>query len=284
MMTKFSSTRVSAPNLQSDIVNADPTNGNNDAAHQTQIEPCAADGRNKKSDKQYRLLKCKQTLTISTLNVRTIRQNGKLKELAHLFNTYQQSIIGIIDHKLVHTDDAIKTTNLDKCSLITSSAWRNSNGAASGGIGIVISKMIEKSLCDVVSFNERILIAHFDGNPKTTVIVQYSPTEGSSDSEDHYKNLANAINTIPKHNVLFVIGDFNAHLGENDAKYTYHEKTNSNGKLLLDLSLETNLVVSNVIFQKPQKKLWTYISDMNGLKSQVDYILINKKWRKSKKC
>jgi len=33
--------------------------------------------------------------------------------------------------------------------------------------------------------------------------------------------------------------------------------------------------------QKRKGKLWTYISDMSGRKSQVDYILITSKWKKS---
>ena len=37
----------------------------------------------------------------------------------------------------------------------------------------------------------------------------------------------------------------------------------------------------NVKFQKKSGKLWTYLSDMNGRKTQVDYILVNKKWKNS---
>jgi len=37
------------------------------------------------------------------------------------------------------------------------------------------------------------------------------------------------------------------------------------------------------MFQKRKGKLWTYISDMTGKKSQVDYILVNRKWKNSVK-
>ena len=80
------------------------------------------------------------------------------------------------------------------------------------------------------------------------MIVHYSPTEGSATAEDHYKNLANAIKSIPKHNVLLVVGDFNAHIGKEDAAFTYHEITNSNGKLLLDLAEENDLTITNTTF------------------------------------
>ena len=95
--------------------------------------------------------------------------------------------------------------------------------------------------------------------------------------------MASAISTIPKHNVLLVLGDFNAHLGTDDVKYSYHKKTNKNGQLLIDLTLESNLVITNTTLQKRPGKLWTYLSDMTGSKTQIDYILINKKWKNSLK-
>jgi len=81
------------------------------------------------------------------------------------------------------------------------------------------------------------MIASFNGNPTTTIIVNYIPQEGTQDAIDHYDNLIDTINQVPKHNLLLVLGDFNGHIGKNDGRFTYHENTN-NGQLLLDLSLE----------------------------------------------
>ena len=90
---------------------------------------------------------------------------------------------------------------------------------------------------------------------------------------------------IPKHNIVIVMGDFNAHLGADDATYTFHSSTNSNRKLMIDYLQETNLMIGNTSFRKKKGKLWRYISDMNGLKFQVDYTLINRKWKNSiKNC
>ena len=81
--------------------------------------------------------------------------------------------------------------------------------------------------------------------------------------------------------MLIECGDFNAHIGKEDAKYTYHDKTNNNGKLMLEHTDECNLCITNTCFQKRMGKFWTFISDMNGSKSMIDYILINKKWKNS---
>lgn len=43
------------------------------------------------------------------------------------------------------------------------------------------------------------------------------------------------------------------------------------------------MMVGNTNFRKKHSKLWTFISDMSGSKTQVDYILINRKWKNSLK-
>ena len=124
------------------------------------------------------------------------------------------------------------------------------------------------------SFNNRILILYFSGNPATTIIIQYAPVEGSTDAENHhYQNLSSVINDSPKLNVLIVHGDFNAHIGNRYAQHTYHKDTNSNRQHLLDLALERNLVITNTTFQKKSGTIWTYLSDMTGHKSQIDSYL-----------
>ena len=60
-----------------------------------------------------------------------------------------------------------------------------------------------------------------------------------------------AISTIPKHNVLLIIGDFIAHISENSKRrYTYHNSTKSNGKLVIDYAEEANMPLTNTHFRK----------------------------------
>ncbi|XP_072050064.1 uncharacterized protein [Amphiura filiformis] len=77
-----------------------------------------------------------------------------------------------------------------------------------------------------------------------------------------------------------VIGDFNGRIGPEDAKFTYHDITNRNGKFLVDLAIEKNMICANTYFRKRKGKLWTFCSPA-GNKYQLDYILLRKKWRNS---
>ena len=151
-----------------------------------------------------------------------------------------------------------------------------------GGVGILLNTSAKNCLASVTSHNERIFVVNFQGNPATTVIVTYCPTNVVNEDviEDHFDNLRQAIDSIPAHNMLILLGDFNARIGPEDAKFPFHEATNRNGKLLAELAIERNFVIANTSFQKKKGKRWTYISP-GGTKCQLDYILVRKKWRNS---
>ena len=281
MPQRKNSTRVKAPATCS-IVTANFSTEMNDSVT---LNP---DGRamlgctNKRAHhKNKRLLKNKNVTKISTMNVRTLRAESKQLELTTNMRNQGIDILGLVDHKIKH-EDKINVQQVDQHLIIISSAWRINANAAVEGVGIVRSKNAEDNLAEITKYNDRILVAHFNGNPRTTITIHYyARCEGSDESEEHYSNLATATTAIPKHNIVIVMGDFNAHLGKDDATYTFNNSTNSNGKLMIEYLQETNLMIGDTSFRKKKGKLWKYISDMNGLKSQVDYILINQNWKNS---
>ena len=129
------------------------------------------------------------------------------------------------------------------------------------------------------------MIVNFNGNPQTSIIVYYSPTNlcDPTEIENFYENLTSTTRRIPKHNVLIIAGDFNAHLGIQDGfKFALHDESNRNGILLKDYILENNLLCLNTLYQKRKGQLWTRKLPI-GNKVQLDYIMINKKWKNSRK-
>ena len=144
-----------------------------------------------------------------------------------------------------------------------------------------MGKKAEKALAKITPVNERTLKVDFNGNPGVTVVINYAPVEASEDAESHFETLSEVIGDIPKHRVILECGDFNAHLGKEDVRFSFHEKTNTNGDYLIDHVQENDLRITNAMFKKKKGKQWTFLSDMTGQKSQLDYILINKKWKNS---
>ena len=144
------------------------------------------------------------------------------------------------------------------------------------GVGMLVSPIACKSLINIEPINSRIIIATFSGNPETTIISCYSPTNVSEDSiaENFYSQLS--IKQIPKHNITIVCGDMNAKIGSQDCKGTpFHQTTNRNGQLLLDVINECEMVNLSTKYTKRLGKLWTFTYPI-GSKAQLDHILINK--------
>ena len=127
------------------------------------------------------------------------------------------------------------------------------------------------------------MAANFNGNPRATIISCYSPTNVSEETElvTFYDELSSLVRSIPKHSMLVIGGDMNAQIGKNgNNKYSLHNTSNRNGQHLTDFMIENRLACLNTNYQKREGKLWTY-TYANNTKAQIDYVLINKKWKNS---
>ncbi len=67
---------------------------------------------------------------------------------------------------------------------------------------------------------------------------------------EFYDDLTSVIRNVPAHNFLTVLGDFNARLGPDDARFTLHDQSNRNGVLLAELLVENQLLAANTLFEK----------------------------------
>lgn len=123
---------------------------------------------------------------------------------------------------------------------------------------------------------QEIQFSIFQWKSFTSIIAHYLPAEGNNEAEDYLNQLAAAVRGP---DMLVVTGDFNTHIGRDVVKYSFHESSNSNGKLVHDFVEEAGLFITNIPFQKKLKNLWTFISDMSGTKSQIDYTMNNRKWK-----
>lgn len=122
--------------------------------------------------------------------------------------------------------------------LLTSSCTKNSVGSRVGGVGIMMSPFAYKTLERVEKVNARIIMAKFSGNPATTIISCYSPTNCSPDvdAENFYNTLTDVVKQVPHHNFTIIGGDMNAQVSSADCKgHTYGNRTNRNGRHLLDM-------------------------------------------------
>ena len=231
-----------------------------------------------------KLVSCRNRTFISTFNTRTLNPASRLNELIKNAKDQKIDIIAIQEHRFFHPETDIVYHKIEDYHLATSPCLKNSSNSFVGGVGLLLSPKAMENLSNIEVISPRVIIADFEGNPKTTIISCYSPHNNSSDADidQFYNTLRSTLENVPAHNFLVILGDFNAKLGSNDAKFTFHANANRNGEHLVDLMEEFNPCSANTKFMKSKHQLWTY-EYPNGDRAQLDYILVRKKWQNSVK-
>ena len=291
-MVTTRSTRVQAPTTHAedryndDSVALNPPSGR--AIDDVQLSPRqpTENIKNPKKNRSGGVVSCRKESIIGTLNVRTVREFSKRLEMVTLFLRSQVTALAIQEHRVVHDEEVRIEEHKKGVRFISTSAWRNSAQASTGGVGFLLTKQAFNAVSLIKAYSKRCMLVSFDGNPRFTMICVYSPTESASEeeAEEFHNCLRAAIGEVPSHHLLLVVGDLNAHLSKlnvEDAGWYWHKVTNRNGHLLRDTLLEGELEATNHRFQKKAGKLWTHLSDGVLTKSQIDYILVRKKWKRS---
>ena len=230
------------------------------------------------------LLRCRSLLLVGTFNANTLRAEARAEECEQRRNDAGIEILGVQEHRIILPDpNNIEYRTIGSSYFVISSGWRNEAQASQGGVGLLLGRKAKKALLDAKRISNRILRVEFDGNPKTTVLVIYAPTNNADETEvdEFYKSLRGTIQDIPAHNFLTILGDFNARIGPEVAPHTYHDATNRNGAYMADLLLEFGLLAANAQFKKRPGKLWTFKDRATDSMRQLDYILVRRKWRNS---
>ena len=218
------------------------------------------------------LLKCKCIIQIATFNIRTLNRIGQLLELTTSAIDHNIDIICIQEHRYTHSEDIKYHDTGNGWTLAPASAWKNSVNAKIGGVGILIGPQALKSLNSIEKIQPTMMVATFNGNPSTTIISCYSPTNVSEETDliAFYDELSSLVHSILKYNILIIGGDMNAQIVKNvNHKFSIHNSSNRNGQHLTDFMLENRLTCLNTNFQKRKRKLWTY-TDTNNTKTQID--------------
>ena len=80
----------------------------------------------------------------------------------------------------------------------------------------MVNKRVQNAVLGCNLKNDRIISVRFQGRPfNITVIQAYAPTSNTEEAEAEwfYEDLQDPLEVIPKKDVLFIIGDWNANVG-----------------------------------------------------------------------
>ena len=181
---------------------------------------------------KQKLLKYKRTIQIATFNVWTLNRI-RPKTGANRFgdrSKYRQNVR--TSTQMPNTEEIKYHDTGNRWTFVSASAWKNYVNATIGGVGMLIRQRAQKSLNCLENIQPRMMVATFNGNPSTTVISCYRPTNVSEETNltTFYKELSSLTRNIQKHNVLIIGGIINAQFGKNVThKFTLQTSLNRQG-------------------------------------------------------
>ena len=128
----------------------------------------------------------------------------------------------------------------------------------------------------------------FQGKPfNITVIQVYAPTSNAEEAEVErfYEDLQDLLELTSKKDVLFIIGDWNAKVGNQEKPGVTGifglGIQNEAGQMLIEFCQENALITANTLFQQHKRRLYTWTSPDGQYRNQIDYILCSQRWRSS---
>lgn len=221
----------------------------------------------------------RKNLRIGTWNVRTLYKAGKLENLVQEAEIMKLDILGIAETRWTDAD----FIELENHIFIHSGGDRHERGVA-----FLIKKELQKSIVGYWTVNERCILLKIKAKPFDIAIIQiYAPTKDWSDEEVEvfYENIQKTIKQLKSTDVLIVMGDFNAKVGNESykdivGKYGLGTK-NDRGVRLVEFCEENKLVISNTMFEQPKRRLYTWKSPGDWKRNQIDFFLIHKRFKNS---
>jgi len=249
----------------------------------TPLNPHGRGGVDRSHAKESTILTPKSILTVGCWNVRTLYATGATSLLMHELKKFRWDIIGISETHWTGVDDR----RVDDHRILSSGKDEHHRS----GVALVLSSTAEKALLGFNPVSDRIITARFRTMLGGMTVCQvYAPTINANDMEmdEFYSSLQDVISNVPKTDLIIMMGDFNAKVGNqyydsngSVGKFGYGQR-NERGDRLVQFCILNDLVISNTQFkQSKDNRCWTWQSP-NGIDcNQIDYIMISKKWRGS---
>ena len=160
----------------------------------------------------------------------------------------------------------------------------------------IATKVWKDSGSEWVRISERIIkIRSYCAPIHITVIAVYSPINPTTkqmrvENDKFYKDLQDTLNDVSKKDMIIIMDDLNARVGNDQQQRHQHvarsslgpfttDIENENGSRLMDFCEINNIIVSNTFFKHKLVHQTSWMHPRNKIWHMIDYTLINKKFR-----
>ena len=155
------------------------------------------------------------------------------------------------------------------------------------GVGFAIRTALLRNIPEApVGLSERLMTWRIPLTNKryVTIFSVYAPTLIAEEQEKDifYDTLETALRSVPQSDKIILLGDFNARVGKNHLAWNgtigKHGigTTNDNGLRLLTLCSEYNLIITNTLFQQPNKYKTTWQHPRSRHWHLLDYVIVRR--------
>jgi hypothetical protein len=219
---------------------------------------------------------------IGTWNVRGLLNPGKTLVVEKEMYSHGLDILGI-------SETHWKNNGHYKTSNGNTIYFSGNQDSSHSGVAVILASKLTSALIGYNPISDRLIHLKLNTHPyKLNILQIYAPT---ADAEDiiinaFYASLLDTLSNISNKEMTIILGDFNAKVGNNSnidnivGKYGLGIQ-NERGEKLISFCIENKMSIMNTWFQHHPRRLYTWISPGDRHRNQIDYVLINSRWKSS---
>ena len=156
------------------------------------------------------------------------------------------------------------------------------------GMAFICTDEIQRCVMGFNPVSDRIATIRLQCKPVNMTVLQvYAPTSTAEDGdmEEFYEKVQHVVDEKPRGDVLYVIGDWNAKVGQDETNGTTGRfgqgVRNERGDQLVEFCSRNDFQIMNTFFKLHAWRLYTWRLPDQTTKNQIDYIIFETRWRNS---